>query len=202
MIMQQRVVPFEQLRMRDVEHVGGKNASLGEMIGNLAALGVSVPGGFATTAHAFREFVDQSGLKARIFAKLATLDTEDVAALAVAGAEIRGWVTDAPLHPELDQDIRSAYRRLCEENGGDIAVAVRSSATAEVRPTKSSARIPKRSKWLGARKTSARLTPRSRRRRAKPKPPTRRSGRDPGPPPRLCTTTHPARPAWWRAVGR
>ena len=83
------VVPFEQLRMTDVEVVGGKNASLGEMISQLAAAGVRVPGGFATTAHAFREFLQHQGLAGRIEARLATLDTDDVRALAAAGAEIR-----------------------------------------------------------------------------------------------------------------
>ena len=86
------VVPFEQLRMRDVEVVGGKNASLGEMISQLAATGVRVPGGFATTAHAFRQFLRHGGLADRIEARLSTLNTEDVRALATAGAEIRRWI--------------------------------------------------------------------------------------------------------------
>jgi pyruvate,water dikinase len=105
------------------------------MIGNLAGLGVSVPGGYATTAEAFKDFIAHNDLSKRIFDRLATLDVEDVAALTAAGKEIRSWVIDAPLQPQLDQDIRSAYRQLCDENGGgDVAVAVRSSATAEDLP--------------------------------------------------------------------
>lgn len=105
------------------------------MIGNLAGLGVSVPGGYATTAEAFKDFIAHNDLSKRIFDKLETLDVEDVTALTVAGKEIRGWVIDAPLQPELDRDIRSAYEKLCAENGGgEVAVAVRSSATAEDLP--------------------------------------------------------------------
>src|SRR5688500_1895211 len=109
------------------------------MIGELSALGVSVPGGFATTADAFRAFIAHNDLHQRIFDRLAGLDVEDVAALTRAGGEIRGWVIDAPLHPELDADIRSAYAKLCADNGaasnpGEVAVAVRSSATAEDLP--------------------------------------------------------------------
>ena len=115
--------------------VGGKNSSLGEMIGHLANLGVSVPGGYATTAEAFKAFIAHNDLSKRIFDKLATLDVEDVPALTAAGKEIRAWVIDAPLQPDLDADIRSAYAKLCAENGGgDVAVAVRSSATAEDLP--------------------------------------------------------------------
>src|SRR3546814_1889933 len=115
--------------------VGGKNSSLGEMIGELAGLGVSVPGGFATTADAFRDFIAHNTLHQRIFDRLASLDVEDVPALTAAGGEIRGWVIDAPLQPELDADIRKAYAQTCNENGGgDVAVAVRSSATAEDLP--------------------------------------------------------------------
>ena len=95
--MTDQVLWLDRLRLSDLAQVGGKNASLGEMIGHLSELGVSVPGGFATTADAFREFIDQSGLKARIFAKLATLDIEDVDALARAGDEIRRWVIDLSL---------------------------------------------------------------------------------------------------------
>src|SRR5687767_201451 len=105
------------------------------MIGNLAGLGVSVPGGYATTAEAFKDFIAHNNLHQRIYDKLATLDAEDVPALTAAGAEIRSWVIDAPLQPQLDADIRAAYKQLCEENGGgDVAVAVRSSATAEDLP--------------------------------------------------------------------
>src|SRR3546814_3523777 len=105
------------------------------MIGELAGLGVPVPGGFATTADAFRDFIAHNTLHQRIFDRLASLDVEDVPALTAAGGEIRGWVIDAPLQPELDADIRKAYAQLCDENrGGDVAVAVRSSATAEDLP--------------------------------------------------------------------
>ncbi len=115
--------------------MGGKNSSLGEMIGQLADLGVSVPGGFATTADAFKAFIAHNDLHARIYDKLGTIDVEDVPALTKAGAEIRGWVMDAPLQPDLDADIRTAYKRMCDENGvPDMAVAVRSSATAEDLP--------------------------------------------------------------------
>jgi pyruvate,water dikinase len=132
--MTDQVLWLDRLRLSDLAEVGGKNASLGEMIGHLSGLGVSVPGGFATTAHAFRQFVDQSGLKARIFAKLATLDVEDVDALAAAGKEIRNWVIDTPLTTALDEAIRAAYAKLCSDHGGMVSVAVRSSATAEDLP--------------------------------------------------------------------
>lgn len=129
------VLWLHELRLTDLAQVGGKNSSLGEMIGNLAQLGVSVPGGFATTADAFRRFIAHNNLSQRIFDRLATLDVEDVDALVKAGGEIRGWVIDAPLQPELDQAIRDGYRRMCSEAGAkDIAVAVRSSATAEDLP--------------------------------------------------------------------
>ncbi len=129
------VLWLHELRLADLAQVGGKNSSLGEMIGQLAHLGVSVPGGFATTAHAFREFIAFNTLHQRIYDRLATLDVEDVDALVKAGAEIRGWVIDAPLQPQLDQAIRAAYRKLCAENGGgEVSVAVRSSATAEDLP--------------------------------------------------------------------
>ncbi len=133
--MTDQVLWLDRLRLSDLAQVGGKNASLGEMIGHLAELGVSVPGGFATTADAFREFIDQSGLKKRIFDKLATLDIDDVEALARAGTEIRGWVTDTALTPRLDAAVREAYAKLCADNGGiEVSVAVRSSATAEDLP--------------------------------------------------------------------
>jgi len=125
---------LHDLRLTDLAQVGGKNSSLGEMIGNLAKLGVSVPGGFATTADAFREFIAHNHLHERIFDRLAALDVEDVPALMKAGAEIRGWVIDAPLQPALDAAIREAYARLCAEDGGEVSVAVRSSATAEDLP--------------------------------------------------------------------
>ena len=126
------VVPFEKLRMTDVELVGGKNASLGEMISGLPD-GVKVPTGFATTAHAFREFLKFADLSGRISRRLATLDTEDVRALAQAGAEIRGWIEAQPFPPELETAVRAAFATL---SGGsaDASFAVRSSATAEDLP--------------------------------------------------------------------
>ncbi|WP_460823299.1 phosphoenolpyruvate synthase [Lysobacter olei] len=133
--MNENILWLHELRLSDLARVGGKNSSLGEMIGNLANLGVSVPGGFATTAEAFKAFIAHNNLHQRIYDKLATLDVEDVPALTAAGGEIRGWVIDAPLQPDLDADIRKAYVQLCAENGGgDVAVAVRSSATAEDLP--------------------------------------------------------------------
>lgn len=129
------VVPFEQLRMSDVEVVGGKNASLGEMISQLPTgpEGVRVPTGFATTAHAFREFLKHDGLAERISQRLATLDTEDVRALAAAGAEIRGWVEAQPFPADLEQAIRAAFQTLAGDNL-QASFAVRSSATAEDLP--------------------------------------------------------------------
>ena len=126
-------IPFEQLRMTDVEVVGGKNASLGEMISQLAASGVRVPGGFATTAHAFRQFLQHGGLTDKINARLAALDTDDVNALAAAGAQIRGWVIDAPFPPEFDAAVRASFAALTAEHP-EASFAVRSSATAEDLP--------------------------------------------------------------------
>src|SRR3990167_7844660 len=129
------VLWLHQLRMSDLAQVGGKNSSLGEMIGHLGELGVSVPGGFATTADAFIEFVEFNNLYQRIVDRLASLDIEDVDALVQAGKEIRSWIIAAPLQPALESAVREAYARLCEEAGSaDIAVAVRSSATAEDLP--------------------------------------------------------------------
>ncbi len=127
------VAPFEQLRMSDVDQVGGKNASLGEMISQLAASGVRVPGGFATTAAAFREFLKQGGLDQRIQDKLSTLDTEDVRALAEAGAQIRQWIMQAPLPAPLEAAVREQFARLSAGNP-QASFAVRSSATAEDLP--------------------------------------------------------------------
>ena len=127
------VVPFEHLRMSDVEAVGGKNASLGEMISQLADAGVSVPGGFATTAHAFREFLRAGGLAERIAELLEALDVDDVRALAEAGATIRRWVVDTPLPAELEAAIRAEFQRLTADHPG-ATFAVRSSATAEDLP--------------------------------------------------------------------
>jgi pyruvate, water dikinase len=126
------VVPFENLRNSDVESVGGKNASLGEMISQLPT-GVKVPTGFATTAHAFREFLKHDGLDQKINAKLAALDTEDVRALAQVGAEIRALVEAQPFPADLENAIREAYATL---SGGSTTAsfAVRSSATAEDLP--------------------------------------------------------------------
>ena len=133
--MTSNVLWLHDLRLSDLAQVGGKNSSLGEMIGELSGLGVSVPGGFATTADAFKAFIAHNDLHQRIYDRLAAIDVEDVPALTAAGAEIRGWVIDAPLQPELDTDIRAAYARLCADSGApDIAVAVRSSATAEDLP--------------------------------------------------------------------
>lgn len=126
------VVPFEKLRMSDVEIVGGKNASLGEMISQLPQ-GVKVPTGFATTAHAFREFLKFDGLADRINARLDALDTEDVRALAEAGAEIRAMVEAQPFPADLEKAIRDEFARLSEGNP-DASFAVRSSATAEDLP--------------------------------------------------------------------
>ncbi|ROR23162.1 phosphoenolpyruvate synthase [Comamonas sp. BIGb0124] len=126
------VIPFEALRMTDVEVVGGKNASLGEMISQLPQ-GVRVPTGFATTAHAFREFLKFEGLYERISKKLAALDVEDVRALAAAGAEIRGWVEAQPFPADLEAAIRTSFAELSASND-QASFAVRSSATAEDLP--------------------------------------------------------------------
>jgi len=119
--------------MNDVERVGGKNASLGEMISNLAGAGVSVPNGFATTAHAYREFLAHENLADRINQALAVLDVEDVNALAKTGAEIRSWIIDTPFQPALDKAIEDAFAKMTADNAG-MKVAVRSSATAEDLP--------------------------------------------------------------------
>ncbi|WPP47307.1 phosphoenolpyruvate synthase [Pseudomonas sp. AN-1] len=131
--MVEYVVSLDKLGVHDVEHVGGKNASLGEMISNLAGAGVSVPGGFATTAQAYRDFLEQSGLNERIHAALDALDVDDVNALAKTGAQIRQWVMDAEFPAQLDADIRKAFAEMAAGND-NMAVAVRSSATAEDLP--------------------------------------------------------------------
>ena len=129
------VIWFENLRMTDVEQVGGKNASLGEMISQLAEKGVRVPGGFATTAEAYRAFLSHNGLNERISAALAELDVEDVVELARVGAQIRQWILDTPFPAELEADIKAAWDKLVADAGTDqISVAVRSSATAEDLP--------------------------------------------------------------------
>ncbi|MGU9814361.1 phosphoenolpyruvate synthase [Pseudomonas sp. LF135] len=131
--MVEYVVSLDKLGVHDVEHVGGKNASLGEMISNLAGAGVSVPGGFATTAQAYRDFLELSGLNAQIHAALDALDVDDVNALAKTGAQIRQWIMDAEFPEKLNEEIRTAFATLSAGNP-DMAVAVRSSATAEDLP--------------------------------------------------------------------
>ena len=128
------VVPFRQLRMTDVESVGGKNASLGEMLSQLEAAHIRVPDGFATTAEAFRDFLDAGKLRPRIAEALDALDVDDVRALAKTGAEIRRWVIATPFPTSLEDEIRVNYQRLIDEYSSDISVAVRSSATAEDLP--------------------------------------------------------------------
>lgn len=132
MVQGRYVFPFSQLRMTDVDRVGGKNASLGELLSQLTSAGIRVPDGFATTAEAFRLFLKEGGLEDRIHARLAKLDVDDVKALAAAGAEIRGWIESAPFPAELEKEIREFYEWLRE--GRDVSVAVRSSATAEDLP--------------------------------------------------------------------
>lgn len=131
--MSEYVVWFDQLSMGDVEKVGGKNASLGEMISNLDHAGVTVPNGFATTAHAFREFLLDSGLANDINTRLKALDVDDVKTLAEEGASIRQSIIDAPFSPEFEAEISKAFNEMTDRYG-DIAVAVRSSATAEDLP--------------------------------------------------------------------
>ena len=126
------VVSFEQLRMTDVDSVGGKNASLGEMISQLAHAGVRVPGGFATTAQAFRDFLSATGLDKRIADRLSTLNPDDVRELAAAGGQIRQWIVETPLPQQLHDDIRKAFAVLDADGNGSFAV--RSSATAEDLP--------------------------------------------------------------------
>ncbi len=132
------VVSFENLRMTDVESVGGKNASLGEMISQLAHVGVRVPGGFATTAQAYRDFLSYSdggpSLADRIAERLSKLDIDDVRALAAAGAEIRQWIIDTPFQPRLQKEIDEFYHRLVDDSASEVSFAVRSSATAEDLP--------------------------------------------------------------------
>jgi pyruvate,water dikinase len=128
------VVGLHEVGNRDVASVGGKNASLGEMINSLQASGVKVPGGFATTASAYREFLAENGLDTKIRDRLDRLDIEDVAALAEAGNQVRGWIMDATLGARLQEDITTAYRQMEEKYGENVAVAVRSSATAEDLP--------------------------------------------------------------------
>ncbi|MGL6222550.1 MAG: PEP/pyruvate-binding domain-containing protein, partial [Steroidobacteraceae bacterium] len=131
--MRPYTLPFSSLGRHQVAEVGGKNSSLGEMIANLARLGVSVPDGFATTADAYRDFLAHEGLADRIQQELAPLDVDDVAKLAATGARIRDWILSTPFPPRLQEEIVAGYQRMA---GGrdDVAVAVRSSATAEDLP--------------------------------------------------------------------
>jgi pyruvate,water dikinase len=126
------VLPFEELRVGDVESVGGKNSSLGEMISQLASAGVRVPTGFATTAQAFRDFLKHNQLDQKIAQRLSTLNVDDVRALAEAGAEIRSWIESAAFQPQLESEIREAFKKL--DSSGKGSFAVRSSATAEDLP--------------------------------------------------------------------
>lgn len=118
------ILPFEQLRMTDVESVGGKNASLGEMISQLASAGVRVPTGFATTALAFRDFLNHNQLTERIQQRLLNLNIDDVRALAQAGAEIRRWIEEAPLQPRLEAEIRQAFTQLDASGQGSLRYAL------------------------------------------------------------------------------
>ncbi len=133
MVQGRYVFPFSQLRMTDVDRVGGKNASLGELLSQLTSAGIRVPDGFATTAEGFRLFIKESGLEDRIAQRLANLDVDDVKELAKAGAEIRSWVEQAEFPAELEKEIREFYEWL-KDGQEEISVAVRSSATAEDLP--------------------------------------------------------------------
>ena len=126
------VIPFSELRYTDVSRVGGKNASLGELLSQLTSAGIRVPNGFATTADAFRLFLKENNLNERINKRLEGLDVENVDELAKAGAEIRAWVEEAKFPAELEAEIREYYDWL--RDGQEISVAVRSSATAEDLP--------------------------------------------------------------------
>ncbi len=128
------VIPFSQLRMSDVDSVGGKNASLGEMLSQLSGAGVRVPDGFATTSEAFRLFVEHGNLKERIAKRLQQLNVDDVRALGAAGKEIRGWIVDAPFPTDFKDEITSIFQVLEADSSGEISFAVRSSATAEDLP--------------------------------------------------------------------
>jgi len=131
--VQDYVLWYEQLGMGDVDIVGGKNASLGEMISNLSSVGVQVPGGFATTSHAFNEFLELSGINEKMYTLLDELDVDDIAALGLAGKTIRQWILDTPFQPALEDAIKEAYEKLAASSPG-MSFAVRSSATAEDMP--------------------------------------------------------------------
>ncbi|HSU47292.1 MAG TPA: PEP/pyruvate-binding domain-containing protein, partial [Arthrobacter sp.] len=130
------VLWFSELGLNDLDKVGGKNASLGEMVQNLTSAGVQVPDGFATTADAYRRFLSDSGLDRKIADRLVGLDTDDVTALASAGQEIRSLVRDTPFLPDFEAQVREAYQQLVDKHAGsaDLSWAVRSSATAEDLP--------------------------------------------------------------------
>jgi pyruvate,water dikinase len=132
--MAMRLAWLKDLRLKDLAQVGGKNASLGEMIAGLAAAGIRVPGGFATTAEAFQEFIAGNDLRSRIEKRLSALDPADVKALAAGGKEIRSWILQAPFPKALEEEIRAYYQQLEKQTGGEASFAVRSSATAEDLP--------------------------------------------------------------------
>lgn len=132
--MSRYVAWYQELGMNDVETVGGKNASLGEMISNLSSAGVQVPGGFATTAEAFNDFLQESGLQDRIYDRLKNLDVDDVETLAETGKMIRQWIIDAPFNDRLENEVTEYYAEMKGDADDDFAVAVRSSATAEDLP--------------------------------------------------------------------
>ncbi|KTD82794.1 phosphoenolpyruvate synthase [Legionella waltersii] len=134
-MVKKHTIDLAQLGMGDLEQVGGKNSSLGEMISQLSSAGVLVPGGFATTADSFKEFLAQNGLDKKIHEKLSTLDTDDVNQLALVGKQIREMVINTPFTPEFESEVRKSYLKLTESIGhNDFSVAVRSSATAEDLP--------------------------------------------------------------------
>ena len=132
--MKHNIIWFESIGMHDVSTVGGKNASLGEMIQNLSNAGIQVPPGFATTAEAYRHFLKQDGLDSRINKTLSNLRADDTDGLVQVGAKIRNWIEQASLSPELERDIRSAYENMIPSDNPSVSVAVRSSATAEDLP--------------------------------------------------------------------
>jgi pyruvate,water dikinase len=132
--MPEYILQLNQIGLSDLAKVGGKNASLGEMITHLSELGVSVPGGFATTSQAFIDFLNQTGLDDKIKQKLDTLDVDNIAALESAGKEIRDWIMQTPFQPKLNEEIKLAFKNMENEIGVDASVAVRSSATAEDLP--------------------------------------------------------------------
>lgn len=132
--MSKNIIWFNDLGMGDINIVGGKNASLGEMISSLSTMGVSVPNGFATTTHAYLGFLQENQLVERINSLLDELNVDDISALTKAGSDIRGWIMDAKLQQDLLDDVTEAFEKMNQESGGELAVAVRSSATAEDLP--------------------------------------------------------------------